>query len=470
LRCCAGKMLGSHMAEAVGSLVSSSHPNRTAAQMAQLLNSKEAVAQAATAATEATLQAAVAVAPASVKPLKFPGGLTATAAASLDGASTAVQSQQQTLQQQSSRASHSAASRALTPKSNRSSRSGSLSPTLRPKQHAQPEQQQQQQQQTQAGQGPGEGFFLSTSCPAGSPRCSSAAAPAEGSSRRSTGTLGTYASLTVITGAERAASSQGNAASPCAAGSSPGSRQGSAAGTRSPSALASVFRPSLSPAVDGPLQQQPQQQQPGAEQQQQQQQQGSSADGRRANSSPGRSSRLQTGSSRCSSPAPALAPGTPQGHAAAAGSPHVSSSSRDGSPGAVRNSSSVGGSAAQQPPGSARQAHTPGSPQEAGVTSLPGILLPSSSRLSSATGQSSPAAARVQDQQLQLVEEQQEDLSPQTATGSSSSGCGADQQGGQLSSLYGLSLSAAICMADLVRQVRRPSFYCLHAAPCLITY
>lgn len=84
--------------------------------------------------------------------------------------------------------------------------------------------------------------------------------------------------------------------------------------------------------------------------------------------------------------------------------------------------------------------------------------LPTSSRLSSATGQNSPAG-RVQDQQLQLVEEQEE-LGPKGATGSnssnSSSNGGAEQHGGQLSSLYGLSLSAAICMADLVRQVRRP--------------
>lgn len=445
-------MLGSHMAEAVGSLVSSSHPNRTAAQLAQLLNSKDAVAQAGTAAIEATLQAAVAVAPASVKPLKFPGGLTATeAAASLDGATTDTAAG--VLPQQQSRASHSAASRALTPKSNRSSRSGSLSPTLRPKQHAQPEQ--QQQQQLQAVQGPGDGFFLSTSCPAGSHRCSSAAAAPEGTSRHSTRTLGTYASLTVITAAERAASSQGSAGNRCAgqavSGGSPGSCQVSAAGTSSPFALASVFRPSLSPAVDGLLQQP----QPGSEQQQQQ---ASPADSRGGTSSPGRSSRLQTGSSRCSSPVPALAPGTPQGHAAA-GSPHVSLGSRDGSPGALRNSSSIPGSASQQPPVSARQAKHPGPPREAGGTSMSGGVLPTSSRLSSATGQNSPAG-RVQDQQLQLVEEQEE-LATKGATGSnsSSSNGGAEQQhGGQLSSLYGLSLSAAICMADLVRQVRRPLF------------
>lgn len=90
---------------------------------------------------------------------------------------------------------------------------------------------------------------------------------------------------------------------------------------------------------------------------------------------------------------------------------------------------------------------------------MSGGVLPTSSRLSSATGQNSPAG-RVQDQQLQLVEEQEE-LATKGATGSnsSSSNGGAEQQhGGQLSSLYGLSLSAAICMADLVRQVRRPLF------------
>lgn len=102
------------------------------------------------------------------------------------------------------------------------------------------------------------------------------------------------------------------------------------------------------------------------------------------------------------------------------------------------------------------------------------MLLHLSSRLSSASGQSSPAAAQAhsnqqlpaleflenQDGQQDWQQQQQQMLSVAgddaegAALASSSSGA-ADSagSGGQLSSLYGLSLSAAICMADLVRQV-----------------
>jgi hypothetical protein len=94
------------------------------------------------------------------------------------------------------------------------------------------------------------------------------------------------------------------------------------------------------------------------------------------------------------------------------------------------------------------------------VAGTPGALLHTSSRLSSATGQNSPAA-RGQDHQQQhlalLPDGQAQGESPHSAAGaasSSSTGDG-DEHGGQLAGLYGLSLAAAICVADLVRGVSK---------------
>lgn len=412
------------------------------------------MAQAATAATEATLQAAASVAPAVVKPLQFPGGLSATeAAASLDG---------QVQQQQLSRAGNSVVARLQSPQSSsRRSRSGSLSPTVHSRQHQQSAgspQSQQQQEVFLQDPFPPQGAQLS---PGRSP---SAAVPAGGAaSRRTTGTLGSYASLTVDTGLERPPSSGAGAAAAAAGSSSakaarpasgsPGSRQGSAAGGRSTSMLNPASRPSTSAAAagsNGATQQQQQQQQAGNDLQQQQ-----LLAEQRGSNSPGRSSRLQ-GGSRCSSPVPALAPGTPQGYTAAGpGSPAAAPRSRESSPHAVRG---TGSSSSQRQDTAA----------DMGGALTPGALAHMGSRLSSATGQSSPASVSARDQQQQqqialLPEDQaQQQMVLEGATDTCSSAGGMDGGGdadhaGQLSSLYGLSLSAAICVADLVRQVSKMS-------------
>jgi hypothetical protein len=146
---------------------------------------------------------------------------------------------------------------------------------------------------------------------------------------------------------------------------------------------------------------------------------------------------------------PALAPGTPQGYTAAGpGSPAAAPRSRESSPHAVRGTGSSSGQR-QDTAADMGGALTPGAPAHMG------------SRLSSATGQSSPASASARDQQQQqqlalLPEDQaQQQMVLEGATDTCSSDGDADHAG-QLSSLYGLSLSAAICVADLVRQVNRP--------------
>jgi hypothetical protein len=435
------------MAEAVGSLVTSSHTNPTAAQLAQLLNSKGAVAYVGTAAAEATLQAAAALAPTAVKPLKLSGGMLAVeAAASLSGSSEQVTGQQQQQQQQQhlSRAITSKASRLQSPQGNRSSRGGSLSPTVRSQQQRI---QQSEQQQQQPGQ-PGLPDLASPRSSAG-PGFSQADAAAAGNSRRNTGTLGSYAALTVDTGAERPASS-GAGVSGAAGGAagSPGGMQSSRRDGRSSPATtpsAAQMGPQLQELAPGAQRQQPaQQQQPALP----------------PSASPERS-RLHS-SSRCSSPMPLLAPGTPQGHTAA-GSPPPSASarSRDGSP----SHTTIDDRRSRQDSMSGRAAPA----AEAVRASTPESLLHTNSRLSSTSGQSC-TSSRLQQQQQQQQRQSPQQQPPEEQgqqleayTGDDDTQCPdssktSSDTGGRLTNVYGLSLSAAICVADLVRQVWRGGF------------
>lgn len=459
----AGKVLGAGMAEAVGSLISSSQAHPTAAQLAKLLLSRDATTQAAAAAEEASAQAAAATAPAATKPFALNNGTAAAAVASLDGSD----SQQARQHQPSRQTTLAAGAKFQSGHSTRNSARGSHQHT--------PTTCSEQQLLQHCGLDSSSSHRAHTAAACNAlPTDAANAAAAPGASRRSTGTLGSYAALTVVTGAE----SQPNSTAGChshhsmSAGSSPASNshavQTAAAaagayladtGPRQTSAAAGCRSPSLlNPAAARPA--------TAADGQQQQQHEVSAAADARHSSSPGRSSRLHSSGSRCSNPAPALSPGTPQGRTASSGlcSPAGSAgANRDVSPShAVRPSTSSSGQRQ-----STAQLLTPAASPAAGRLSATAAddpnaashLLHVSSRLASATGQAPPGSpqhgqqhpALLQDDPLQEQQQSQLQSELPAADGDDDGAAGSQQ----LSSLYGLSLAAAICMADLVRQVSR---------------
>jgi hypothetical protein len=462
------------MVEALDSLMTASEVSTTAAKMASLINTKEANLQVGEAATAAAAAAAAAVAPASLRcpsaiALGIVPGVAAAAAAELADASAkaaAQQQQQKAAQQQQHRSSlrHQLQLQALvgevgspglqspqSPGTNRSSKSWLAEPDAAASslQHCSSQIQQQHQQQQLLG-----------------PRASSPPASQSGSS------TSRQSPLRRAVHQDSLAVQEASAGGVDAAGASRDSRCSSAVRasfgglavmtdmksfsqhSSRPTQLASPSRSSLSSASGAASGSPAAAAAAGAEQLQSQEQQPC----RSSMASAGGSSTSRQRQSRCSSPTalskggcaevpPASPkPSTPAGAAAAGTAIHTPRSPRAAAAAAAASISGPSSSRDRSPSrlksGISRPSE-PSSPQPAAAEqrcSSPkhSVVLPSQAQQSSPLlcdtsaaneGQASePAGAAVA--VVQQLKQPQE-----------------------LSSLYGLALSASVCMADLVRQV-----------------